>query len=60
MKKYVLKKWVKKVIFIIYIIGNIAIFYLIFRITPEQQDALEYCVKQGYSKIECERNLFGY
>lgn len=59
-KRYVLKKWVKNALFILYIAGVVTMFYLVFRITPKEENALNHCMKQGNSKILCEKELFGY
>ena len=59
-KKYVLKKWVKKALAIITMILIIVVVLALDGLTPEQEEALNYCMDQGYSKIDCEKGLFGY
>lgn len=59
-KKYVLKRWVKVVLNVLGIVAFMFMCYLAFRITPEQEEALNKCINQGYSRIECEKGLFGY
>ena len=29
-------------------------------LTPEQEEAINYCMDQGYSRMTCEKGLFGY
>ena len=59
-KKYVLKKWVKDAILIGSILLVIVAALTLDGLTKEQEDAINYCVKQGYSRIECEKGLLGY
>lgn len=59
-KKYVLKNWVKNTLKIILAIVIIVIILALDGLTPEQEEALNYCMDQGYSKIDCEKGLFGY
>lgn len=59
-KKYVLKKWVKVVLNILFVAALMLMFYLAFRVTPKERDMIDACMKQGYSRIECEKGLFGY
>ena len=59
-KKYVLKKWVKDVLVIGLIISIIVAVLTLDKRTKKQEDAINYCVEQGYSRIECEKGLLGY
>ena len=59
-KKYVLKKWVKDAIAIGTIILIIVAALTLDGLTKEQEDAINYCVNQGYSRIQCEKGLLGY
>jgi hypothetical protein len=59
-KKYVLKKWVKKVILIGTILLIIVSALSLDGITTEQEEAINYCIEQGYSRIQCEKGLLGY
>lgn len=60
-KKYVLKKWVSDAILIgLIIFLAIVIIIALDGLTPEQENAINYCIKQGYSKIQCEKGLLGY
>ena len=59
-KKYVLKKWVKDAILIGSILLIIVATLTLDGITTEQEEAINYCVEQGYSRIECEKGLLGY
>lgn len=59
-KRYVLKKWVKVTIWSVCILAYLSLFYLIFRITPEQRNAIDYCTSQGNSYENCKRGVLGY
>ena len=60
-KKYVLKKWVKDAILIgLIIFLTIIIILALDGLTKEQENAVNYCVEQGYSRIQCEKGLLGY
>lgn len=59
-KKYVLKKWVKDVLIIGLIISIIVAALTLDKLTTKQEDAINYCVEQGYSRIQCEKGLLGY
>jgi hypothetical protein len=59
-KKYVLKKWVKDVLVIGLIISIIVAVLTLDKQTKNQEDAINYCVEQGYSRIQCEKGLLGY
>ena len=56
-KKYVLKSWIKKVLIGLLII---LIVLLLDGLTSKQEEAINYCVEQGYSRIQCEKGLLGY
>ena len=59
-KVYKLKKWVRVAGTILLTISCVVMLYLAFRVTPEDKEALNYCMEQGYSKTICEKGLFGY
>jgi hypothetical protein len=59
-KKYVLKKWVKDAILIGSIILIIVAALTLDGLTKEQEDTINYCVEQGYSRMQCEKGLLGY
>lgn len=59
-KKYVLKRWVKVVLWSMFGILWLVLFYFAFRVTPEDLERIQYCVDQGYSKVSCEKGYFGY
>lgn len=59
-KKYVLKKWVKDTLLLVAMILIIVIGLALEGLTPEQEEAINYCMDQGYSRMTCEKGLFGY
>lgn len=59
-KKYVLKRWVKVVLWSMLGILWLVLFYFAFRVIPEDLERIQYCVDQGYSKVSCEKGYFGY
>lgn len=59
-KRYVLKKWVKVVLAILGSIAFMLMMYLMFRVTPKQEAMIKNCMEQGYSRMSCEKGLFGY
>ena len=59
-KKYVLKKWVKKALVIGLILSIISAILTLDGITPEQEEAINNCMEQGYSREYCEKGLLGY
>ena len=59
-KKYVLKKWVKDVILIGSILLVIVAALTLDGITTEQEEAINNCMEQGYSREYCEKGLLGY
>lgn len=56
-KKYVLKKWVKDVILIGSILLIIVAVISLDGITTEQEEAINNCMEQGYSREYCEKGL---
>lgn len=59
-KKYVLKKWVKEALVVIVIILSMLLVLVLDGITPGQEEAINNCMEQGYSKEYCEKGLLGY
>ena len=59
-KKYVLKKWVKDAILIGAILLVIVSVLIFDGITTEQEEAINNCMEQGYSREYCEKGLLGY
>ena len=59
-KKYVLKKWVKDAILIVSIILVMVLVLVLDGITTEQEEAINNCMEQGYSREYCEKGLLGY
>ena len=60
-KKYVLKKWVKDAIIIgLIIFLSIVIILALDGLTPEQEEAINNCMEQGYTREYCEKGLLGY
>ena len=59
-KKYVLKKWVKDALLIASIILIFIAVLIIDGNTPAQQEAINNCMNQGYSKEYCKKGLLGY
>lgn len=59
-KKYVLKKWVKDAILIGSILLVIVSALTFDGITTEQEEAINNCMEQGYSREYCEKGLLGY
>ena len=59
-KKYVLKKWVKDAILIGSILLIIVAALSLDRLTTEQEEAINNCMEQGYSREYCEKGLLGY
>lgn len=59
-KKYVLKKWVKNVLILVGMILAMIVIFALDGLTPEQEESINYCVNQGYSRIDCEKGLLGY
>lgn len=59
-KKYVLKKWVKDAILIGSILLVIVSALIFDGITTEQEEAINNCMEQGYSREYCEKGLLGY
>lgn len=59
-KKYVLKKWVKDVLVIGLIVSIIVAVITLDKLTTKQEDAINYCVEQGYSKKVCKKGILGY
>ena len=59
-KKYVLKKWVKPTLLTIIVTLAIVIVLALDGITTEQEEAINNCMEQGYSREYCEKGLLGY
>lgn len=59
-KKYVLKKWVKDAILMGSILLVIVAVLILDGITTEQEEAINNCMEQGYSREYCEKGLLGY
>ena len=59
-KKYVLKKWVKQALVIGLILSIISAILTLDGITTEQEEAINNCMNQGYSREYCEKGLLGY
>ena len=59
-KKYVLKKWVKDTLLLVAMILVILLVLALDGLTPEQEESINYCMDQGYSRIQCEKGLLGY
>jgi hypothetical protein len=60
-KKYVLKKWVEDFIIIGLIIFLAIIIILVLDgLTPKQEEAINNCMEQSYSREYCEKGLLGY
>ena len=59
-KKYVLKKWVKQALIIGLILSIISAILTLDGKTPEQEEAINNCMEQGYSREYCEKGLLGY
>ncbi len=58
-KKYVLKKWVKVAINTLGVVAFISLFYLAFRVTPKDIDAINYCVEHGGTLEQCKKGVLG-
>ncbi len=58
-KKYVLKKWVKDAILIGSILLIIVAALSLDGITIEQEEAINNCMEQGYTREYCEKGLLG-
>ena len=59
-KKYVWKKWVKDAILVGSILLVIVVALSLDGITTEQEEAINNCMEQGYSREYCEKGLLGY
>lgn len=59
-KKYVLKKWVKEALLVLVILLAMLLILIVDGTTPEQEEAINNCMEQGYSKEYCEKGLLGY
>ena len=59
-KKYVLKKWVKDTLILVAVILVTILIIALDGLTPEQEESINYCMDQGYSRIQCEKGLLGY
>lgn len=56
-KKYVLKKWVKEALLVIAILLAMLLILVLEGLTPEQEESVNYCMEQGYSREYCEKGL---
>ena len=59
-KKYVLKKWVKPALLTTIVILAIVVILALDGLTPEQEESINNCMDQGYSREYCEKGLLGY
>lgn len=59
-KKYKLKKWVKEALLVLAILLAMLLILFVDGITPEQEEAINNCMDQGYSREYCEKGLLGY
>lgn len=58
-KKYVLKKWVKVALTILGVAALMLMFYLAFRITPEEVDMINACMDHGGTLEQCKKGVLG-
>lgn len=58
-KKYVLKRWVKITLKTLGAIAFMYLFYLAFRVTPEDRNAIDYCMDHGGTYEQCRKGVLG-